>query len=136
MRMHRRRRAAINVPTTSMGDIAFLLIIFFMVCSNFAKESGIKIKAPQAPDIEQIKESKVSVAIDAQGAIYLNGVAVSDAQGVEWGVAALLTGRTNDLQRTVMFKCDKEIDKSVFEPVLAAISKAGGLVAAIGEKQK
>jgi hypothetical protein len=33
----------------------------------------------------------------------------------------------------VVFRCDQGVDKKVFEPVLAAISKAGGVIAAVGE---
>ena len=35
--------------------------------------------------------------------------------------------------RLVVFRCDQGVDKQVFEPVLAAISKAGGVIAAVGE---
>jgi len=35
-----------------------------------------------------------------------------------------------------MFKCDQATDKKIFEPVIEAISKAGGIVAAMGEKKK
>jgi hypothetical protein len=37
--------------------------------------------------------------------------------------------------RIVLFKCDQAVDKKVFEPVIEAISKAGGIVAAMGEKK-
>ena len=67
----RRRKADPYVPTTSMGDIAFLLIIFFMVCSNFAKEASQKLKPPKAADLQKIQESSISVSIDEQGLIYI-----------------------------------------------------------------
>ena len=45
----KRKKQAISVPTASMGDIAFLLIIFFMVCSKFSQDVAIKLKPPVAP---------------------------------------------------------------------------------------
>ncbi len=134
--MPRRRRPEITVPTASMGDIAFLLTIFFMVCSNFAKEAGIKWTEPIAPQLRVIKESKVSVSIDAEGLIYLQGQPVPDADSVEAGVAALLQRRGDKDERLVMFKCDQAVDKAVFEPVIAAIARAGGVMMAVGENQE
>jgi biopolymer transport protein ExbD len=132
----KRKRRTVIVPVVSMGDIAFLLIIFFMVCSNFAKEAGLRLKPPQAIEVDQIKETKISVTIDSEGQIYLQGQLMSSADEVETGLTALLERRTTDAERVVMFKCDRETDKAVFEPVLDAIANAGGILGAIGEKQQ
>jgi len=132
----RRRKADPYVPTTSMGDIAFLLIIFFMVCSNFAKEASQKLKPPKAADLQKIQESSISVSIDEQGLIYIQGANVPDEQAIEYGVEALIKDRATEQGRTVMFKCDKSVPREVFEPVIEAISKAGGIVAAMGDPLK
>lgn len=129
----RRPKSITAVPVASMGDIAFLLIIFFMVCSNFAKEASVKLSPPKSEDIEQIKESGVSVSIDKDGLIYIQGQLVPDAEAVEWGVAALMQNKVTHEGRTVMFKCDAEIGRDVFEPVLDAIARSGALIAAVGE---
>jgi hypothetical protein len=49
-------------------------------------------------------------------------------------VAGFLAGKKDPRERLVVFRCDKGVDKKVFEPVLAAISKAGGVIAAVGDK--
>ena len=41
-----------------------------------------------------------------------------------------------DAGRTVHFRCDRSVDKSVFEPVMDAIAAAGGRISAVGEKAK
>lgn len=130
----RRPRVITALPVTSMGDIAFLLIIFFMVCSNFAKEASIKLSPPRAEDLTEVKESPVSVAIDEDGVIYLQGQKVPDAEAIEWGVAALIQNKVSVQGRTVMFRCDEKIAKDVFEPVLDAIARGGAFIAALGEK--
>jgi biopolymer transport protein ExbD len=129
----KKRKASIIVPVVSMGDIAFLLIIFFMVCSNFARESGKPIEPPKSPDIDKMKERMVSVAIDEDGNVYLKGVPV-DSQEIEAGVAALLKDKEKEEDRIVLFKCDRKVDREVYEPVIAAIARGGGLIGAIGEK--
>ena len=123
-----------NIPTTSMGDIAFLLIIFFMVCSNFAKEAHINLKPPKAADLREIKETPVSVTISQEGTLYLQGRQVPDVAAIEWGIAGLLNDKVSEKERTVLFKCDADVSREIFEPVLDAIARGGGLIAAIGDK--
>lgn len=123
------------IPTTSMGDIAFLLIIFFMICSNFAKESSISLQPPRAADLDVVEETAISVAIDRDGAIFLQGTRVPDAEAVKWGVASLLKDKATPKQRTVMFKCDSNAPLASFESVLESISEGGGIIAALGEKE-
>ncbi len=109
MKKTRRRGGDVSVPVASMGDIAFLLIIFFMVCSNFVKENSVQLEPPRAKDIENIKESPVSVAIDAESRIYLQGAEVSAAADLEGGVAALIKDKVTAEGRTVIFKCDQGV---------------------------
>ncbi len=135
MKLHRRRKKAISVPTTSMGDIAFLLIIFFMVCSNFVKESGIKVAPPLADDIDSVKNAPLSVVIDENNEIHVNGKPVSSGMAVEAIVESAVEGKTTDDERMVLFKCDRSVAKTVFEPVLEAITRAGGMLVAVGEKR-
>jgi biopolymer transport protein ExbD len=132
MKRSRVRPAEIAVPVSSMGDIAFLLIIFFMVCSNFVKESSVKLEPPLSSALEKLKESPVAVAISRDEEFFLNGVRVADAKELEMGVAALIKDRATVEGRTVMFKCDTHIDKAVFEPVIDAIARAGARVSAVG----
>ena len=138
--MKRRRRdkksTKIIVPVASMGDIAFLLIIFFMVCSNFTKEAPVQLDNPTSLDIAKLKESSISVAVDKEGEIYLQGQIVPTAEALEWGVLALIEGKESQQARTVMFKCDQKLSQDVYLPVLDAIAKAGAIVAAIGESQE
>jgi biopolymer transport protein ExbD len=136
MKLPPKRRREMMVPTASMGDIAFLLTIFFILTSNFAKESGIKFTPAQAVDVLTLKENKISVVVDEQGKAFLQGHQVDDANAVEWGVAALIQNAKGPEGRSVMFKCDKAVDRAVFEPVISAISRAGGTIVAIGEKSK
>ncbi len=128
------RRRASSIPTASMGDIAFLLIIFFMVCSNFIKESSIKLKPPRAEDLDEIDESPVSVSVDGEGDIYLQGSLLGSTEELEWGVRGLVADKPTEQGRTVLFKCDASLSREIFEPVIDAIAKGGGIVAAMGDK--
>ena len=65
-----------EIPTASMADIAFLLIIFFMTTTNFAREKGLKFVLPEKKDQPQevkIKsENLLKVSINDKGEMFLN----------------------------------------------------------------
>ena len=135
-RSRRKKRKAIPVPIASMGDIAFLLIIFFLVCSEVSKEkSNLEVTLPLSEYVEKTKAQVVArIAVDKVGDIYFDGTLVDSAKDVEWGVRALLTSTVTDDQRHVQFKCDSALPKELFEPVLKAIAAGGGIIEAVGEK--
>ena len=132
----RRHQPKFVVPVASMGDIAFLLIIFFVLCSTFARESGIKVVPPTSRDIEQIEKSQLAVTVDAEHQIYFQGNRVFNADALETDVADKLRKAVSDAGRRVVLRCDKDVDRAVFEPVMDAITRAGGIVVAVGEKKK
>jgi len=135
MKIRRRRRAELSMPVTSMGDIAFLLTIFFILTSNFVKEASIKVAPPKSPDVAALQQVPVSVVIDENSVVYVNGRRVADADAVESAVGTVLQRLRPEAQKAVVFRCDRSVDKSVFEPVLDAISRAGGTIFAVGEKK-
>jgi biopolymer transport protein ExbD len=132
----RKKRRPVVIPIASMGDIAFLLIIFFLVCSETSKErSDLQVTLPLS---EHVRKNEVSVvariSIDNAGAIYFDGAQVDGPKDVEWGVRALLTSTVSDEQRHVQFNCDATLPKENFEPVLQAIAAAGGIIEAVGKE--
>ena len=58
----KRRPTESEIPTSSMADIAFLLIIFFMVTAVFSATKGLDFKLPQ-DDNNQPPESEEAVFI-------------------------------------------------------------------------
>lgn len=135
MKVRRKRHGPVTVPIASMGDIAFLLIIFFMVCSNFVKESNIQYKTPASADVGPVDDSGVSVVVDEKGLIYVDGKRVANADALKSALEGLFAGKgeQDTKARSVVFKCDKGLKLEMFQPVLESIVGAGGLVVAIGE---
>lgn len=62
-----------SINLTSLIDVVFLLLIFFMVSTSFTKESELKIALPQA-EIEAIAElePELEILITSTGSYYLN----------------------------------------------------------------
>ncbi|MCD6130968.1 MAG: biopolymer transporter ExbD [Candidatus Hydrothermae bacterium] len=62
-----------EIPTASMADIAFLLIIFFMLTTVFTRDKGLKIVLPEkTQQVVKIKgERIIKISINDRGEIFL-----------------------------------------------------------------
>jgi biopolymer transport protein ExbD len=73
MAFGRKTRTEVFIPTSSMGDIAFLLLIFFMVTTIFREETGLPVELPRAEAGEEAKRELISnIYINKQGLISIN----------------------------------------------------------------
>jgi len=62
-----------EIPSASMSDIAFLLLIFFLVTTVFNIEEGIKLSLPGQAQIQKIHHSNLMVVrITADGFVLIN----------------------------------------------------------------
>ncbi len=73
MALRQKKKIIPYIPTASMGDIAFLIIIFFMTTTVFTREKGIKMLLPEKTQQEtKVKpENIVSILINPEGALRL-----------------------------------------------------------------
>jgi biopolymer transport protein ExbD len=134
-RRKKKKRRIVTIPVASMGDIAFLLIIFFLLLSDSIKDKQFPMTLPGSSKVKKIDIVVAArVDIDKDGVIYLDGNRVNSDKDIEVGVGAMLKGTISDDQRHVQFRCDKSQPRDVFVPVLQAIAEAGGIIEAVGEK--
>ena len=68
-----------EIPTSSMADIAFLLIIYFMVTTTFAATRGLDFALPKDDDSPPQVEKEESVLIEIQP----GGVLVVDTKPMQ-----------------------------------------------------
>jgi biopolymer transport protein ExbD len=66
-----RRVLAVEIPTASMADVAFLLIIFFLVASFYSVTRGIQFSLPRHDDAALVAapEAAVLIEVAADGAL-------------------------------------------------------------------
>jgi len=75
MKFRTRERSESTVDLTSLIDVVFMLLIFFMVTTTFDKNAQIKIELPTAETmaVSPDQGDKLDLLIDAQGRYYING---------------------------------------------------------------
>ncbi len=70
-----------EIPTSSMADIAFLLIVFFMVTTTFTATRGLDFALPEDDDNPPVIEKEESVLIE----IFPGGVLRVDQSPMQLG---------------------------------------------------
>ena len=73
MLVHRKKRARyqIQAPLTSLIDIVFMLLIYFLLTTNFMVEQGIEVNLPDAKASAPQTRQEITVYIDQAGMVYL-----------------------------------------------------------------
>lgn len=66
-----------QMDMTPMIDVVFQLLIFFMVTTVFAVQSGLKVDLPQASTSDAPPEKDLSITISEKGEMDLNGTPVT-----------------------------------------------------------
>jgi biopolymer transport protein ExbD len=131
------RKPLVEASMVSLADIAFLIIFFFLVSSNFMKDP-LAIDLPEAE--KQAKTSAVTTVVvgknpaNDQVEIYLNGDPVVNADELEGRIKDIFTG-FSDAGKEVQLKCDKALTYKEYSPVLTAIGNADGAIAIIHEEK-
>ena len=131
----KRRAVRADVPSMAMGDIAFNLLIFFVILARAQDDSHLHWEPATAIEITASATAKVVVLIDSDNRFYVNGQQVGETQLA--GEIDALLGDAPAGDRTVMLKAHKDAQAMYFEPVIEAISEKGGdLVHVLEQKQE
>ena len=130
----KRRTSQAEVPSMAMGDIAFNLLIFFVILARAQDDSHLHWEPATAAEITASATAKVVVLIDSDNHFYVNGQQVGETQ-LASEIDALL-GDAVAGERTVVLKAHKDAQAMYFEPVIEAISEKGGELVHVLEKKQ
>ncbi len=118
-----RKEFTASVPTFAMGDIGFLLLIFFVILARTQDDSHVQWDPAKLAAVESAGAPMASVAIDTPDKLFLNGEEIAVDQ-LSSRLDAIL-GDTPAGSRNVFLKVHKDASASVFEPVIEALGSAG-----------
>ena len=120
-----RPRLKVEIPLTPLIDIVFLLLIYFLLTTNFMVDEGIKIKLPQAKASAPQTEKEITVYVDRQGRAFLGNEEVSLAMLFD-RLKEMIGGKEN---RLVVIRADRAVilNKAVKVMDVAKAAGAGRL---------
>ena len=66
-----------QIDIAPLIDVIFQLLIFFMLSSSFAYQSGIAVKLPRAITSDVIREENFIITVTGENIVYLNDTIVT-----------------------------------------------------------
>ena len=109
------------INLTPLIDIVFLLLIFFMLTSNFIEKEGINIKLPESTAKTSVNKEIITVYITKDNKIYFKGGFVNDSEIYEKLKDAL---KKSD-SRIIMLKADKNSRMEIAVKILGIAKSLG-----------
>ena len=127
MKFARKTKVSTNIPTASLPDIIFMLLIFFMVATVFKQFSGLKVSLPDAELVKKIPGSKrhvVTIWIDRNSQVVCDDYKVDKLPNLR---NVLYEKRVTDPQIIIAMKVDKEATMGTVNDVQQEMRKADAL---------
>jgi biopolymer transport protein ExbD len=119
-----------TIPTDSFSDIAFLLIIYFLVATTLVKVKTITADLPAGEKSTQAQSEKTPI-INLRGTeVFFNDKPVAMKE-LQERLAALDLANQESEKRVIMLESAKGTPYENYFQALAAISANGGIVAIV-----
>ncbi len=116
-----KERYQIQAPLTSLIDIVFLLLIYFLLTTNFIIEEGINVKLPNAKASAPQVEQEITIYVDKGGRTFMVNEPIP-IDRLYSRIKEMINGSTD---RLVVVKADKTVVLSKAVKVMD-IAKAAG----------
>jgi|TARA_B100001079_G_scaffold198264_1_gene171889 biopolymer transport protein ExbD len=125
LEVKRKTQVSTDIPTASMPDIIFMLLIFFMVTTVLREYSGLPVELPKAKRIEKLKSKRHTshIWISKEGLVSIQDKlhSVDNVRHVMYDI------RAADPLLTVSLKADKSAKMGLISEVHNELRKADAL---------
>jgi biopolymer transport protein ExbD len=134
----RRCKLEPGVPAVAMADIAFNLVLFFIILAKTQDDSAeveaqkkLKWEAAHVAAVQDLPKTLITVTVTQENKVFLNAREIPRKELTEKDLSeeiAKLLGDKPAGKRTVQLKIHKDAPADIFEKVIEAVSQAGGEV--------
>ena len=125
MNFSRKTQLSSEIPTSSMPDIIFMLLIFFMVTTVLREYSGLPVNIPKAEKIEKLKGKRhtAHIWVSKEGLVSIND-RLFEVQDV---AKIMYEKRVSDPQLIVSLKADEEAKMELISSIHEELREADAL---------
>ncbi|HID31873.1 MAG TPA: biopolymer transporter ExbD [bacterium (Candidatus Stahlbacteria)] len=119
----RRSRETPEIPMASTADIAFLLILFFMVTTVIRVATGLEVDRPLAESTERIKirHNLVHLWIDVSQHIQIDDFSVP----LDYVTDRMIEKRSKNPDLVTILEVDREVNYGFVDQVMERLKEAG-----------
>jgi biopolymer transport protein ExbD len=124
----KRTSLLVEPPASATSDIAFILIVFFLVCASVEPDKGRAQTLPRSePEKEKEKQSQTLEVELTRNAVIFNRDPMSPERFTET-IKLKLADKTRDEDKIVAVKSRKEVAYSHWMDITGIIEDAGGVI--------
>jgi biopolymer transport protein ExbD len=121
MQLRAKNKRSVILNVTSLIDVLFLLLIFFMISTTFLSTPAIKLELPKAKNADAVRQEPLVVYVDADGTLFLNDEPVD---------VAVLPGALKDKllandDKAVILKADSRVTHGSVVEIMDIVKGAG-----------
>lgn len=119
------RRADPGLDITPLIDVVFLLLIFFVVTTSFARDTRLVIALPEAQgERSELPPELIEIRVDTQGAYTVNGRPLADAS-LDTLMRALRDSAGGDLATPLLISADAQTSHQAVVTAMDAAARLG-----------
>ena len=135
MKVRRNSNLLVESPASATGDIAFNLIVFFLVCVSVQPSTGRKQTIPKAETVEQQKQGENIEVMLTRNVAMINGNAVTDEE-FDSLIKRHLAGKVRPEDRIVIVKSKTDVEYKQWIDITSRIEDAGGIITLQVEEER
>ncbi len=105
MNLRKRTKITAEVATSSMNDIMFFLMLFFLIMSTLLNPNVVKLTLPNSKHNQTLRQKEVTISVTKDLQFYVNNVPVA-FDALE---PMLKTELAKSKDLTVILRCDSGI---------------------------
>jgi len=106
MELRKKRHTTAEVFTSSLSDIMFFLMLFFLIVSTMVSPSVIKLTLPSATHHQTIRKTEIAVSITKDKRYYVNNKEVSLAEMEPVLASTISAINKKNEEVIVVIRCD------------------------------
>ncbi len=123
-----RRQLLVEPPATAAPDIAFILIVFFLVCASVQPDTGRPQNIPRSEETPQKESQSQNIELSlTEKTVIINGELIP-FEKLKSRLSQLLAGKKSESDRVVIVKSANETTYQRWIAATAAIEDVGGIV--------
>ena len=130
-----RPKYLVETPTSAMNDIAFILIVFFLVCASVEPEDGRSQVIPRSEKNEESQASQSTEVGLTPATVTIDGTPYRREEFPPH-IRQLLAEKKSEAERVVVLKSQAEVPYEHWIATTEIIEQAGGIVTLLLEEEQ
>ena len=121
MQFKEEKKKSIGINITSLIDVMFILLIFFMVSSSFVEQPGMKLDLPSTKSQEVARVDNLILYVAEDGSVFLNEQPVS----LDSLALVIESSIPNIKEKTLILKADKSAQHGLIVRIMDVAKQSG-----------